>query len=103
MATSTTDTTTEAPTRRSITATRPLMGWRTVDIVTIAFLGAALGIAFWGWGIVYNGPLTALKIGYAPSWASSSARGCSPASSAASSSGGPARPCSARSSRRSSR
>lgn len=59
-------TTTEAPTRRSITATRPLLGWRTVDIVTIAFLGAALGIAFWGWGIVYNGPVTALKIGYAP-------------------------------------
>jgi energy-coupling factor transport system permease protein len=59
-------TTTEAPTRRSITATRPLLGWRTVDIVTIAFLGAALGIAFWGWGILYNGPVTALKIGYAP-------------------------------------
>ncbi len=66
MATSTTDTTTESPTRRSITATRPLLGWRTVDIVTIAFLGAALGIAFWGWGILYEGPLTALKIGYAP-------------------------------------
>ena len=57
---------TEAPTRRSITATRPLMGWRTVDILTIAFLGAALGVAFWGWGVFYNGPLTALKIGYAP-------------------------------------
>jgi energy-coupling factor transport system permease protein len=58
--------TTEAPTRRSIVATRPLMGWRTVDILTVAFLGAALGIAFWGWGILYNGPVTALKIGYAP-------------------------------------
>ena len=59
--------TTEAPTtRRSITATRPLTGWRTVDLITIAFLGAALGIAFWGWGIFYNGPITALKIGYAP-------------------------------------
>jgi energy-coupling factor transport system substrate-specific component len=53
-------------TRRSILATRPLMGWRTVDIITIAFLGAALGVAFWGWGIFYNGPVTALKIGYAP-------------------------------------
>ena len=59
-------TTTEAPTRRSITATRPLLGWRTVDILTIAFLGAAIGVAFWGWGILYNGPVTALKIGYAP-------------------------------------
>ena len=52
--------------RGSITATRPLMGWRTVDILTVTFLGAALGVAFWGWGIVYNGPITALKIGYAP-------------------------------------
>ena len=51
---------------RSITATRPLLGWRTVDILTIAFLGAALGVAFWGWGVFYTGPLTALKIGYAP-------------------------------------
>lgn len=60
-------TTTEAPpTRRSITATRPLLGWRTVDILTIAFLGAAFGVAFWGWGIFYNGPITALQIGYAP-------------------------------------
>lgn len=53
-------------TRRSLTATRPLMGWRTVDILTIAFLGAALGIAFWGWYVFYNGPVTALKFGYAP-------------------------------------
>lgn len=59
--------TTEAPsTRRSIPATRPLLGWRTVDILTLAFLGAALGVAFWGWGVFYNGPITALKIGYAP-------------------------------------
>ena len=50
-------------TGRSLTATRPLMGWRTVDILTIAFLGAALGVAFWGWGVFYNGPITALKIG----------------------------------------
>ena len=53
-------------TGRSLTATRPLMGWRTVDILTIAFLGAALGVAIWGWGVLYNGPFTALKIGYAP-------------------------------------
>lgn len=65
--TSTTSTTSSAtPTRRSLTATRPLLGWRTVDILTVTFLGAALGIAFWGWGIFYNGPLTALKLGYAP-------------------------------------
>ncbi|NHA69371.1 ECF transporter S component [Phycicoccus flavus] len=63
----TTSTTYEPPpTRRSITATRPLMGWRTVDILTVAFLGAAFGVAFWAWGIFYNGPVTALQIGYAP-------------------------------------
>ena len=54
------------PSRRSIPATRPLWAWRTVDILTIAFLGAAFGVAFWGWGVFYNGPVTALKIGYAP-------------------------------------
>ena len=53
-------------TRRSITATRPLRAWRTVDIITIAFLGAALGVAFWGWGIFYSGPVTGLKLTYAP-------------------------------------
>ena len=26
------------------------MGWRTVDLLTVAFLGAAFGIAYWGWG-----------------------------------------------------
>ena len=52
--------------RSSIPATRPLLGWRTVDIITVAFLGAAFGVAFWGWGVFYNGPVTALKIGYAP-------------------------------------
>ena len=36
---------------RSIRATAPLAAWRTVDILTIAFLGAALGVAFWGWGV----------------------------------------------------
>jgi energy-coupling factor transport system substrate-specific component len=55
-----------ASSRRSIPATRPLLGWRTVDIITVAFLGAAFGVAFWGWGVFYNGPVTALKIGYAP-------------------------------------
>ena len=36
--------------------TRPLMGWRTVDLLTIAFLGAAFGVAYWGWGVVYSAP-----------------------------------------------
>lgn len=52
--------------RGSLRATGSPTSWRTVDILTVAFLGAALGVAFWGWGIFYNGPITALKIGYAP-------------------------------------
>ena len=52
--------TTSAPRRHNIRATSPLMGWRTVDILTIAFLGAAFGIAYWGWGLAYTGPATAL-------------------------------------------
>lgn len=50
----------------SIRATRPLMGWRTVDLLTVAFLGAAFGVAYWGWGILYNGPLSALQFAFAP-------------------------------------
>ncbi len=50
----------------SIRATRPLMGWRTVDLLTVAFLGAAFGVAYWGWGILYNGPLSAIQFAFAP-------------------------------------
>lgn len=52
-------TTTRAP-RTSVRATRPLTRWRTVDLLTVAFLGAAFGIAYWGWGLLYQGPSTAL-------------------------------------------
>lgn len=52
--------------RGSILATRPLMGWRTVDILTIAFLGAAMGIAYWAWGQAYQGPATALGSAFPP-------------------------------------
>jgi energy-coupling factor transport system substrate-specific component len=52
--------------RGSIRASSPLMGWRTVDLLTIAFLGAAIGMAFWGWGILYNGPLSAVKFAFLP-------------------------------------
>ncbi|HET8768237.1 ECF transporter S component [Phycicoccus sp. M110.8] len=46
--------------RGSIRATAPLMGWRTVDLLTIAFLGAAFGIAYWGWDLAYQAPANAL-------------------------------------------
>lgn len=51
---------------RYVLASRPLMGWRTVDILTITFLGVAFGIAYWGWGIFYDGPLTALGFTFRP-------------------------------------
>lgn len=50
----------------SVRASRPLMGWRTVDLLTVAFLGAAFGIAYWGWDIGYQGPTTAISQGFPP-------------------------------------
>ena len=50
----------------------PLTRWRTVDLLTVAFLGAAFGIAYWGWGLAYEAPA-------APSApASRRCPGCSP-------------------------
>lgn len=50
----------------SIRASAPLMAWRTVDILTIAFLGAAFGIAYWGWGLAYEAPAAPLKALFPP-------------------------------------
>ena len=50
----------------SIRATRPLLGWRTVDLLTVAFLGAAFGIAYWGWGLAYEAPAKALSVAFPP-------------------------------------
>jgi energy-coupling factor transport system substrate-specific component len=60
------DTAPAARAGRYVLASRPLLGWRTVDILTVAFLGVAIGIAMWGWGILYNGPLTALGFTFRP-------------------------------------
>ncbi len=57
---------TSGTSRRSIRATAPLARWRTVDLLTVAFLGAAFGIAYWGWDIAYQGPVAALNIAYQP-------------------------------------
>lgn len=38
---------------RRVTALRPLGSWRTIDLVAAAMLGVAIGVAFWGWNIVY--------------------------------------------------
>ena len=41
-------------------------GWRTVDLLTVAFLGAAFGIAYWGWGLAYKAPADALSAVFPP-------------------------------------
>ncbi|MFX4273237.1 ECF transporter S component [Propionibacteriaceae bacterium Y1685] len=47
--------------QQSTRATGPLMRWRTVDLITAVMIGVAFGVAFIGWGQVYNltGPLFA--------------------------------------------
>jgi energy-coupling factor transport system substrate-specific component len=52
--------------RGSIRASMPINSWRTVDLLTIAFLGAAFGIAYWGWGIAYAAPAEALGNAFPP-------------------------------------
>ena len=52
--------------RGSIRASAPLAGWRTVDLLTVAFLGAAFGIAYWGWGLAYETPANAISAGFPP-------------------------------------
>lgn len=61
-------TTKTASERRSgaVLATRPLMGWRTVDLLTVAFLGVAFGVAYWGYGLIYNGPISAIGLAFQP-------------------------------------
>lgn len=52
--------------RRTVLATRPLRAWRTVDLLTVAFLGVAFGVAFWGWGLAYEAPARVLSSGFPP-------------------------------------
>lgn len=40
--------------------------WRTVDLLTLAFIGAAFGIAYWGWDNAYAAPSNAISAGFAP-------------------------------------
>jgi energy-coupling factor transport system substrate-specific component len=51
---------------RSILATRPLMGWRTVDLLTVAFLGVAFGILYWAWAVAYQAPSNGLAAIFPP-------------------------------------
>ena len=44
----------------TVLATRPLMRWRGVDLITTAMLGVAFGVVFWGFDVfIYPVPSTA--------------------------------------------
>lgn len=51
---------------RYILASRPLTRWRTIDLLTCAFIGVAFGVAYWGWALVYTAPSTALATVFPP-------------------------------------
>jgi energy-coupling factor transport system substrate-specific component len=51
---------------RTILATRPLAAWRTIDLLTCAFLGVAFGVAYWAWNLAYQAPNTALSAIFPP-------------------------------------
>lgn len=36
--------------------------WRTVDIVVASVVSVAFGVIFWAWGLLYNGPATAIPL-----------------------------------------
>lgn len=52
--------------RRTVLASRPLLAFRTVDLVSAAMLGVAFGVVFWAWGLVYNAPSEAMGAIFAP-------------------------------------
>ncbi len=58
---------TTAPRQHStILATRPLRRWRTIDLLTCAFVGVAFGVAYWAWDLVYGVPSDALTLIFPP-------------------------------------
>jgi energy-coupling factor transport system substrate-specific component len=72
----TTDRPTAAPTQTARTsrpappttlATRPLMGWRGVDLITAAMLAVAFGVMFWGFDTFIYPILTTVTAGFPPS------------------------------------
>lgn len=66
MSTTNTSTPPSTHTRRSLRASGRLRQWRTVDLLTIAFLGAAFGVAYWAWGLVYSAPANGLAAIFPP-------------------------------------
>jgi energy-coupling factor transport system substrate-specific component len=51
---------------KNITASGPLLRWRTIDLLTAAFLGVAFGVAYWGWGLAYEAPANAISAAFPP-------------------------------------
>ncbi len=51
---------------KDITASAPLTRWRTIDLLTCAFLGVAFGVAYWGWGLAYEAPAKAVQTVFPP-------------------------------------
>ncbi|HET7326671.1 MAG TPA: ECF transporter S component [Nocardioidaceae bacterium] len=38
---------------RTALAQRPLLAWRTIDLMTAAMVGVTMGVVFWGWNFFY--------------------------------------------------
>ena len=36
--------------------------WRTIDIVIASIIGAAFGVIFWAWNLLWNGPASAIPL-----------------------------------------
>ncbi|MDV3219857.1 ECF transporter S component [Intrasporangium sp.] len=53
-------------TRTEIRASGPLTRWRTIDLLTAAFLGVAFGVAYWAWGLAYEAPSNAVQAAFPP-------------------------------------
>ena len=58
--------TTSTTATRTILATRPLMGWRGVDLISAAMLAVAFGVMFWGFNTFIYPILTTVAAGFPP-------------------------------------
>jgi len=56
----------ERPARATLVATRPLMRWRGVDLITAAMLAVAFGVVFWGFDTFIYPFLSAATAGFPP-------------------------------------
>ena len=47
---------TGAAPRTTVLARRPLLSYRTIDLMTAALIGVVFGLVFWAWDALYSGP-----------------------------------------------